>query len=1046
MKSIPSRLSLDGMFFLLASCNNLKTGLKQLLTYTSLLIVCLFSHAYGQEMNRYHIDIYNGLPSNHVYSTLVDRHGYLWICTDKGVVRYNGYEFKKFGLAEGLPNADVWQMIEDMKGRIWLLSISDEMGYVYNNEYKKIFFPNSMALRPGEVKQYGNGIFFISPYPAKSKNLSNAQGIVIEINDTFYSYSLANYLEAGRGFVTEYNEIGAIRNDTVFKLYIDKGSLKSVAVCNINDSNYYEGQMLMENNFPFLHNYVSYSLRKNYLKIYSLDNCDHRQIRLNDLLQQEANIYLMWPYKHNVYIVTEKMLCKLDSNFKLISTYKIDALCDSTAGIKTTDVSYLSQDTLWGISLSTYKAGVYLNNIGSVTFKKFDVCDLTSYQFAGSELNNSYWWSSSGSVLIKITNNKTATFIHRKEMPDIRNIVGYNDEKALVMSKTPGFNYWLYNNGELKDVLSSNTCFTDIGLDSERLEFSPRKNYFPYRNWRDVVIDSPNVYYAVIGTYGLCKYKIAGDTVIVKNIDYNIFNHIVYDSSTQLFWAYNSNQILIFDRQNNKVSISKEILKSYGIKSIEKILIDSKHGNVFIKDYNKLIVYNEYKNSFSQLYKNYNLEGSFIYLNNNIFITLGIFGILFNETSNIQSPPLVYANNKNQYYNFINDFAVVNNQILLKTDRGSYVTDIPLNKRLSTLEVNHVPYKVLLSYNNELYNLAINDTISIDQENPRLTFDVINPNGNGSVHYSYSIDGGSWQELNANELTFSGLGADRYYKLSLVAHDDTWRSNKTDVSLYVIPYWWQTTAGKRMLWISGFLIIALLGTIIALITRRIVQRNNEKKTSQLGLELNAIYSQINPHFIFNTLNTAQYFIKKKKTDEAFIHINKFSRLLRAYIKSARNKFITVDEELGNLSNYIELQQERFENRFDYQLIVDENEAIKDVKIPSLLLQPIVENAINHGIFHKEEKGHLKIQVRFGKNKNEIICVIEDDGIGRKRSKELHADSVVKRESFGDKLINDLINIFNKYEQVNIQLEYTDKEEPLTGTIVKLTIKNLQHDK
>jgi sensor histidine kinase YesM len=212
-----------------------------------------------------------------------------------------------------------------------------------------------------------------------------------------------------------------------------------------------------------------------------------------------------------------------------------------------------------------------------------------------------------------------------------------------------------------------------------------------------------------------------------------------------------------------------------------------------------------------------------------------------------------------------------------------------------------------------------------------------------------------------------------------------------------------------------------------------------KKNRQLELELKSVYAQLNPHFIFNSLNAALYLVKMKKFPDAYDHIYKFSHLMRAYIKSSRNRYIALKEEIANLKNYIELQQVRFKDKFDYNIFVEET-VDTDVKIPSLLFQPLVENAIIHGLLPKETKGNLSISFADNLKNDEIICTIDDDGIGRIQSKLKSEHNPLKGESFGGDLIKDLVEIFNKYEKIKIGIEYIDKEEPITGTIVKIKIK------
>src|SRR6185437_8898397 len=113
----------------------------------------------GQLANTFNYNIDNGLPSNDVYSVLTDHLGYLWIATEKGVAKYNGYEFKIFNQSDGISNEDIWELCEDKQGRMWLSNISDEIGYVYNNKYHRVFTKkNNHTVYPRDTRSIGNGI------------------------------------------------------------------------------------------------------------------------------------------------------------------------------------------------------------------------------------------------------------------------------------------------------------------------------------------------------------------------------------------------------------------------------------------------------------------------------------------------------------------------------------------------------------------------------------------------------------------------------------------------------------------------------------------------------------------------------------------------------------------------------------------------------------------------------------------------------------------------------------------------------------------------
>ena len=230
--------------------------------------------------------------------------------------------------------------------------------------------------------------------------------------------------------------------------------------------------------------------------------------------------------------------------------------------------------------------------------------------------------------------------------------------------------------------------------------------------------------------------------------------------------------------------------------------------------------------------------------------------------------------------------------------------------------------------------------------------------------------------------------------------------------------------------------------VLRMHTRKNLQK--EVKNLHLELELKSIYAQINPHFIFNTLSSGLHFIRKGRMKEAYDHISAFSDLLRCYLTSSREKYISIGQEIINLENYIKLQQNRFGDKFSHEIITPSDGTLAKVQIPALLLQPIVENAIVHGLYHKEDKGHLKIAFKKDDG-NGVVIVIDDDGIGRTMSKALNEANGIEIRSHGTDLIRDLVSIFNNYETISINITYIDKVPPLSGTTVMLTIKDPPHE-
>ncbi len=192
------------------------------------------------------------------------------------------------------------------------------------------------------------------------------------------------------------------------------------------------------------------------------------------------------------------------------------------------------------------------------------------------------------------------------------------------------------------------------------------------------------------------------------------------------------------------------------------------------------------------------------------------------------------------------------------------------------------------------------------------------------------------------------------------------------------------------------------------------QREVELLNVQKGiaeLKLTALQAQMNPHFIFNSLNSINWYILKNKPTEASLFLTKFSKLVRLILDNSRNLTIPLDKELEALRLYLDLESMRFEDTFDYEIQADESIDQEEVLIPPLILQPFVENAIWHGFMNKSSKGHLVIQIY--PESGHLKCIVQDDGIGRRASLRLKKDQDPRYESKGMKLTTDRIRLLHK---------------------------------
>ena len=200
----------------------------------------------------------------------------------------------------------------------------------------------------------------------------------------------------------------------------------------------------------------------------------------------------------------------------------------------------------------------------------------------------------------------------------------------------------------------------------------------------------------------------------------------------------------------------------------------------------------------------------------------------------------------------------------------------------------------------------------------------------------------------------------------------------------------------------------------------------------------ALSQQMNPHFIFNTLNSIQYYILQNDNLSSNKYLTKFARLMRLTLDNSQNNTIPVKDEIAALNLYLELESLRFEGKFEYKINVDSE--IEDYQIPTLLIQPFVENAIWHGLMHKEGNGFIEVNLKL--INNQIFCTIEDNGVGRKKAKEIKANKSITHKSLGSKITENRLKLINSLFGSQMKIQYIDLENELgnsDGTRVEIVI-------
>ncbi len=313
-----------------------------------------------------------------------------------------------------------------------------------------------------------------------------------------------------------------------------------------------------------------------------------------------------------------------------------------------------------------------------------------------------------------------------------------------------------------------------------------------------------------------------------------------------------------------------------------------------------------------------------------------------------------------------------------------------------------------------------------------------------------------WIRIKGHQDAWTPLNNDNQFALSNLRHGTYDIEVKSVNALGLVPekhYKHRIVIYAPLYKRKGFLaLMAVVGSIALILyssnnrVQRIQNREEEKRKVAerfAELELQALRSQMNPHFIFNSLGSIQYFIQTADIQAADSYLTKFAQLMRKYLDASKEKFITLEEEAKLIKLYIDIERLRLDNSFDYKITFDSDIIASDILIPSMLIQPFVENAIVHGLSGlKDRKGFLQIRAFY--NNDELNIVIDDNGVGRKVSASKKMAMGKQHKSRGIHIARDRINTLNKIGKANIEIKVVDKlsedQKPL-GTAVVIIIKS-----
>lgn len=622
--------------------------------------------------------------------------------------------------------------------------------------------------------------------------------------------------------------------------------------------------------------------------------------------------------------------------------------------------------------------------------------------------------------------------------PDLINTISVSEKMGIMMGTSKGKLY-SYNKGQLNLILDKskksflhvfenpdkNILIFDEGVIKILDQKTNAVNPIIEASLKDVAFIADTAYLAT--NIGLFKSVISNtkkiSTTRLKQVPNRTY-FVEFDDKKENLYVSTVHGLLVFNKyfECDTIKQNNEHIYATGIYAHKNLIyINTKDKGIFVVNKNKVIgnilpIINE---------KKVNLQK--IIFTGNSFIASARSSInLFKLNGEFQKT--LYSANEFTRSRII-DFTIYEGNLWISNLNGLQEIKInsPINK-VTTPELFLKEIKV----NDSAYVQKNLNTFNNAQR--KFTFVVSSPTlkNQETIVYHYRLigydDEWSINSYSQNEITYNALSSGEY-TFEIKAENQKRFSPTLTYSFTIYPpfyeKWWFIT-----------LIVALFLAIVFYIYRW--QLNIQRKKSEQINELNAskltaIQSQMNPHFIFNSLNSVQDLILKGDVEHSYTYITTFSNLVRRTLNYSEKDFIDFEQEIKLLELYLSLEKLRFKKDFNYEIIYKD---IEDIMLPPLLVQPFIENALVHGLLHKDGAKNLKITFEL---KELLICTVEDNGVGREKAKAIKLRQRSEHESFSGRAIKKRFEILSNVFDGAFGYEYEDLYENDEGIGTKVTL-------
>lgn len=379
----------------------------------------------------------------------------------------------------------------------------------------------------------------------------------------------------------------------------------------------------------------------------------------------------------------------------------------------------------------------------------------------------------------------------------------------------------------------------------------------------------------------------------------------------------------------------------------------------------------------------------------------------------------------------ISDIEFIDDKVIIATSKG--LVEIPRDFNSK----NTVPPPVFITafaVNEKAIVKSNQYHLNYSENSIRISFKGIAFRSQGQFTYKYRLLGldTTWVVTNSgsNSARFQSLPAGKYlFEVKAQNEDGTESETPATISITVLKPFWQ----KWWFYTACAATLVSMVSFAFMLRIREIRKRSELEKRMAYSQLSVLKSQMNPHFMFNALNSIQDLVLQQDTTNAQLYLGKFSELTRQVLEASGAEFISLQKETEMLSLYLDLEKLRFGDEMRYSINMDTNLDADEIQIPALIIQPFVENALKHGLLHKH--GEKLLKICFAEKENTLVCTIDDNGIGRTAAEKINARKQ-KHKSFATEAITERLHLLNEFYQYKIGLEVIDKPE---GTKILLRI-------